>query len=118
MYIDELIVVFEKALSDFPELNNSEVIHLLKEGLEAKNYDLQDEGLIEAILREDKDDLVESFVESFEKQLQVLDENISRAELLNREDIKKEAINIFITSLEHLINYYYNNVIGKHFSST
>jgi hypothetical protein len=118
MYIDELLLAFEKAVSDFPELNNREVTDLLREDLIAKKYDLQDEGLIEAVLREDEKDLIESFVESFEKNLSLLNEDISMSELLKRDDIKKEAISIYIASLEHLINYYYNNVIGKHFSST
>ena len=108
MYIDELITVFEQAVSDNPELNNNEVYNALRNALVAKKYDLQDEGLIEAILREDKKELIDS-----------LQEGLSNAGLdLNNEDIKKEAINIFIASLEHLIDYYYNNVIGKHFSST
>ncbi len=105
MYIDDLVEVFKNTVSDFPELNSSEMISSLRENLEAKKYDLQDEGLIEAILREDKDDLIEPLQQSLN-------------EANNSEDIKKEAINIFIASLEHLINYYYNNVIGKHFSSS
>ncbi len=104
MYIDDLVEVFESAVSDMPELNNNETITLLRQSIEAKNYDLQDEGLIEAILREDKHELVDSLMGELEK--------------IQSDDIKKEAINIFIASLEHLINYYYNNVIGKHFSST
>ena len=104
MYIDDLVEVFESAVSDVPELNNSETIALLRQSIEAKKYDLQDEGLIEAILREDKDELVDSLKQELDN--------------IETEDIKKEAINIFIASLEHLINYYYNNVIGKHFSST
>ncbi|MCZ6639594.1 MAG: hypothetical protein V3R67_01225 [Thermodesulfobacteriota bacterium] len=118
MYIDELILTFEKAVSNFPELNNGEVLDLLRASIVAKKYDLQDEGLIEAVLREDKKDLIESFEESFEKTLEDLDEDVAISELLKRDDIKKEAIKIFITSLEHLIDYYYNNIIGKHFSST
>ena len=104
MYIDELVEVFESAVSDMPELNDSEIIALLRKSIEAKKYDLQDQGLIEAILREDKDELVDSLKQGLAN--------------IESEDIKKEAINIFIASLEHLINYYYNNVIGKHFSST
>lgn len=108
MYIDELLEVFEKTVADYPELNSSDTINLLRQGIEAKKYDLQDQGLIEAILREDKKDLVEPLTDALgNKSLN-----------LSNEDIKKEAIKIFIASLEHLINYYYNNVIGKHFSST
>ena len=105
MYVDELITVFEQSVLEYPELNNREVIDALRESIVAKKYDLQDEGLIEAILREDKKELIESLQEGLRGNL-------------NSDDIKKEAINIFIASLEHLINYYYNNVIGKHFSSS
>lgn len=108
MYIDHLVEVFEKVVTDYPELNNNETIALLKQAIEAKKYDLQDEGLIEAILREDKKDLAVPLQEALENKSLNLD----------NEDIKKEAIKIFIASLEHLINYYYNNVIGKHFSSS
>ncbi|MEM7009297.1 MAG: hypothetical protein AAF462_09220 [Thermodesulfobacteriota bacterium] len=104
MYIDELIEVFKSAVSDHPELDCEEVISSLTKGLEDKKYDLQDQGLIEAILREDKHELADSLKEGLQN--------------LESGDKKKEAVNIFIASLEHLINYYYNNVIGKHFSST
>ena len=108
MYIDDLVIVFENTVSDIPMLNDVETLNMLRDSLEAKKYDLQDEGLIEAILREDKQELVDSMKQGFE------DGNID----LKSDDIKKEAINFFIASLEHLIDYYYNNVIGKHFSST
>lgn len=108
MYIDDLVQVFETTVADVPKLNDSETLHMLRENLESKKYDLQDEGLIEAILREDKQELIESMQQGFE------DGNIN----LESDDIKKEAINFFIASLEHLIDYYYNNVVGKHFSST
>ena len=108
MYIDHLLEVFKSVVSKYSKLNDDNILEILKEEIEAKKYDLQDQGLIEAILREDKKDLVEP-LEDF------LNDNNSE---LNNQDIKKEAIKIFIASLEHLINYYYNNVIGKHFSSS
>lgn len=108
MYIEDLIEVFKEVVLEHPEFNNDNVLGLLKTDIEAKKYDLQDQGLIEAILREDKKDLVEPLVEWLK------DKSLD----LSSEDIKKEAIKIFIASLEHLINYYYNNVIGKHFSSS
>jgi len=117
MYIDELLLVFEKAVSDFPELNNQEAMDLLRAGIVAKKYDLQDEGLIEALLREDKKELVESLEQGLHQMVLKL-EGEQRTTYLETDEAKKEAINIFIASLEHLINYYYNNVIGKHFSST
>ena len=108
MYIDDLLEVFQSTVSDISNLDDGDTLEMLRETIKAKKYDLQDEGLIEAILREDKKELVDSFKEGIENG------SID----LESEDIKKEAINFFIASLEHLIDYYYNNVIGKHFSST
>jgi len=108
MYIDDLIDVFEKVVSESPELKADDVLDFLRKGIEAKKYDLQDQGLIEAILREDEKDLIEPLQEWLK----------DKSSDLSGDDIKKEATNIFIASLEHLINYYYNNVIGKHFSSS
>lgn len=108
MYVDELVEVFEKAVSSIPQLSGGDVLISLKASIEEKKYDLQDQGLIEAILREDRHELVQSLMEGLEEV------DFSK----NGDEIKKEAIEIFIASLEHLINYYYNNVIGKHFSST
>jgi hypothetical protein len=117
MYIDDLIAVFEQSVPNYSKLNTSEVLDSLRDSIEAKKYDLQDQGLIEAILREDKKDLVEDLVDTLEERTSKL-EGDQLDKFLNSEDIKKEAIKIFIASLEHLINYYYNNVIGKHFSSS
>ena len=108
MYIDELVKVFESTVSEIPALSDSETLSMLNDRLVAKKYDLQDQGLIEAILREDKKELIDSLKQAFEDGTLNVDS----------EDIKKEAINFFIASLEHLIDYYYNNVVGKHFSST
>jgi len=117
MYIDELLVVFEEAGTNYPELNQGDVLDSLRKGIEAKRYDLQDQGLIEAILREEKKELVDSLQEHLKDITSKL-EGDELDEFHHSDDIKKEAINIFIASLEHLINYYYNNVIGKHFSSS
>ena len=39
-------------------------------------------------------------------------------EYLRTEEAKKEAIYVYIASLETLINLYYNGLIGRHFSAT
>ena len=117
MYIDDLIAVFEEIVANYTGLNNAEVLHSLRKSIESKKYDVQDEGLIEAILREDKEDLAEPLVESLQERTSKL-EGQELDNFLSSDDIKKEAINIYIASLEHLINYYYNNIIGKHFSSS
>ena len=117
MYIDELVSTFEAAVSDYTELDNQETFALLRASIAAKKYDLQDEGLIEAVLREDKKELVESLEQGLHQMVLNLEVE-ERATYLKTDEAKKKAINIYIASLEHLINFYYNNVIGKHFSST
>ena len=59
MYIDDLVIVFEKAAANYTELKKSDVLDSLRKSIESKKYDLQDQGLIEAILREDEKELVE-----------------------------------------------------------
>jgi len=117
-YIEELIVVFEGSVSNYPELGGSQVRDELRLSIEAKKYDLQDQGLIEAILKDDREDLSAGLIETLDHILSNLEEGASKADYLASEEAKKEAINTYITSLEHLINLYYNNIIGKQFSST
>ena len=115
MYIDDLLKVFDKASGRYHELRTREVKDALKKALEAQKYDLQDEGLIEAIIKDEEDELVDSFQQTLEIQLGGNDE-VSKY-LSSKEGID-EAVSIFVKSLEHLMNYYYNSLIGKHFSSS
>ena len=73
MYIDDLIAVFEQSVPNYSKLNTSEVLDSLRNSIEAKKYDLQDQGLIEAILREDKQDLVEDLVDTLEERTSKLE---------------------------------------------
>jgi len=70
MDIDELLIAFEKILSNYPELPVIETRELLKQHLsKRKDFDVQDEAIIEALLR-DKDKLLEkSFIESVENYI-------------------------------------------------
>lgn len=115
MFIDDLLIVFDKASGRYHELRSPQVKEALRKALESKKYDLQDEGLIEAIVKDEEDELVDSFQQTLEIQLGGNDE-VSKY-LLSKEGID-EAVDIFIKSLEHLINLYYNSLIGKHFSSS
>ena len=117
-YIDELVQVFESSLEGFLGLGAPALSDGLKTALLARKYDLQDEGFIEVILRDDQKDLKESFVGAMNGLLGRLASDTERKEFLKSDQVKKEAIRIFIASLEHMINYYHTSMIGRHFSST
>jgi len=113
MYIDELIELFSNAAGRFPMLGTDGAGDELRRALEGRKYDLQDEALIEAILKQDRRDFIDSFTEAFASHL-----DGTGSEDTDGEDALKDAIRIYIASLEHMINYYHTSLIGKHFSST
>ncbi len=117
-YIDELVQVFEGALEEIPGLGAPALSDKLRAEIISRKYDLQDEGFIEAILKQDKKDLAGSFTDAMKDIIAKLPSDGEREEFLKSDEIKKEAIRIFIASLEHMINYYHTSMIGKHFSST
>ncbi len=107
-YIEDLIKLFEEFILESSLKPIDGLSSLLRTTLEAKKYDLQDVSLIEVIVRDDSKTLKESYLETIENKIQDI----------NGEDVKKEVIDIYITSLEYLVDYYYNNLISKHFSHT
>jgi hypothetical protein len=109
MYVEELIQLFDTAAAGFPALQSERAREELRRAIDGRKYDLQDEALIEAIVRQDSRDLVESFTEAY---------GSLSGGLQDGDEAVKEAIRIYIASLEHLINYYHTSLIGKHFSST
>ncbi|MCA9810395.1 MAG: hypothetical protein KC473_08655 [Candidatus Dadabacteria bacterium] len=117
-YIDELVQVFEGTIEEIPGLGSPTLPDELRTEIIARKYDLQDEGFIEAILKQDRKDLAESFADAMKGIIAKLPSDNEREEFLKNDEIKKEAIRIFIASLEHMINYYHTSMIGKHFSST
>jgi len=117
-YVDELVQVFEGALEGIPGLGSPALSGELRAEIVSRKYDLQDEGFIEAILKQDGKDLAGSFTDAIKGIIAKLPSDAEREEFLKSDEIKKEAIRIFIASLEHMINYYHTSMIGKHFSST
>ena len=118
MYLEELVSLFESASERFPQLKNERVTEALRLAIRGKKYDLQDKALIEAILRDDSEELTDSFLSALQKISENLAEDENISDYLSSEEGTREAVNIYIASLEHLINFYYNNLVGKHFSST
>ena len=116
MYIDNLAISFEKVLSNFPKIQIEDLKQHLKESIKKKKYDLQDQGIIEAILEEKEKTFDESFYENLEDHLKNLDSNIDRRKYLRSEECKNIIIEIFMSDLEQFIDYYYNALINKHFT--
>ncbi|MGI9553577.1 MAG: hypothetical protein ACR2NC_01525 [Thermodesulfobacteriota bacterium] len=116
MYIDDLIKVFESTLKEnCHEPVNSELISNLSMAINAKKFDVQDQALIETVLREDKDSFTEEFSNTLKARLD-LEENLPG--FINSEEGQAEIINLYIKSIEYIIDFYYNNIISKQFSST
>lgn len=118
MFIDELIDLFGTAAAGFPALRTERVTEELRRAIEGRKYDLQDVALIEAILKQDSRDVVESFTEAYGQVLKGFENESGNTEYPDGVGPETEAIRIYIASLEHLINYYHTSLIGKHFSST
>lgn len=114
--MEELLRVFEEiARENFPELDLEKFLPALRAEIEKKKYDLQDEALLETALRDDRSTFKDSFLEMLEER--AAREDSGKAFFLSDEG-RDEAISILITNAEHTIDYYYNTIIGKHFSAS
>lgn len=114
--MEELLCVFgEIARENFPELDLEKFSLALREEIKKKKYDLQDETLLETALRDERDTFKDSFLEMLGEK--AAREGSGKAFILSERG-RREAISILITNTEHTIDYYYNTVIGKHFSAS
>ena len=114
--MEELLRVFEEiARENFPEFDLEKFSAALHEEIKKKKYDLQDEALLETALRDDRDAFKNSFLEMLEEK--AARENGGKAFILSQRG-RDEAISILIANTEHTIDYYYNTIIGKHFSAS
>ena len=114
--MEELLRVFEEiARENFPELDLEKFLPALREEIKKKKYDLQDEALLETALRDDRDTFKDSFLDMLEER--VAREQSGKAFILSDKG-RDEAISTLIANAEHTIDYYYNTIIGKHFSAS
>ena len=114
--MEELLRVFEEiARENFPELDLEKFSQALREEIKKKKYDLQDESLLEIALRDDRNSFKDSFLEMLEER--AAREDSGKAFFLSDKG-RNEAISILIANAEHTIDYYYNSIIGKHFSAS
>jgi hypothetical protein len=113
MDIDELLIAFEKILSNYPELPVIETRELLKQHLsKRKDFDTQDEAIIEALLR-DKDKLLEkSFIESVENYIKDIGLENDRSDFLRSKEGQYKVVEIFLSVLEKLVDYYYQVLLN------
>lgn len=113
MNIDNLLNAFEKMLCKYPDWPVREIKEMLRQSL--PKFDIQDEAMIEAVLR-DKDNILDkSFTESIENYLEnsVLESN--RRNFLRSEEGQKRVVEIFISALQNLIDYFYHIIITRQF---
>ena len=114
--MEELLCVFEEIVREnFPELDLEKFSQALREEIKKKKYDLQDESLLEIALRDDRNSFKDSFLEMLEER--AAREDSGKAFFLSDKG-RSEAISILIANVEHTIDYYYNTIIGKHFSAS
>ncbi len=114
MYIDELLIIFNSSLNKFPRIGITETHIDLKEKLVNKNYDIQDQAIIEAIIRDDR----QTLEEGFEEVLEIISNKIEISNDIEDTLLNNEITDSIIKSLEYTIDFYYNTMVSKHFSST
>ncbi len=110
MCASNLSEIFKSCLSEFPGDKPESVFADFETAVKNKKYDIQDKTIIEAVLRDEDGSIRQSFTENFGKYLEQKEAGKWDAEQ------SAKAVEVFLASLETLINYYYNNVIAGQFS--
>jgi hypothetical protein len=103
-------------LSDYPELQVEEVKAGLRENLlKRKDFDVQDEAIIEALFN-DRDKLLEkSFIKGIEDYMRNTGLENNRSNFLKSKEGQNKAVEIFLSVLEKLVDYYYQVLLNKQF---
>ena len=118
MNTDALLDAFENALRAYPDLPVGNMRHLLKQSLERKKYDAQDEAIIEAILSDREKHLEGSYKEVLDNYLSKEEPETHPVNFLKSEEGQNKAVELFVSTLEHLIDYFYNVLIAKHLAGS
>lgn len=117
MFVNQLTQIIIQSLPEDISCLNYDIATMLRSVIENKKYDIQDLALIEAIINDPEKQLHHSLTEDYEA---INDKIIKEHTSLNNieEDIlKQEILEVFISNLEYYIDFFYNNLINKHFSS-
>ncbi len=114
MNIDGLASAFAKMLSNYPELPVEQAKTGLRENLlKRKDFDVQDEAIIEALFN-DKDKLLEkSFIESVENYIKNTGLENNRSDFLRSKEGQNMVVEIFLSVLEKLVDYYYQVLLNR-----
>ena len=116
MYKNDLAVVFENTLARYSVASVDDLKEHLMKAVDEKKYDLQDQGIIEAILEDPEKILETSFSENLQLYFEDLESEHDLAHYVRSDNAKNQIVEIFISDLDQLINYFYNGLINKHFS--
>lgn len=115
MLTSDIQTVFKSCLSEFPGNKPDSLFMDFENAITDRKYDVQDQALIEAVLKDDRESLAESFSAALQLRLE---KETKTLEFISSKEGKQEIIDLFLKSLEHTIDLYYNSVISKQFSST
>ncbi len=116
IYTEELINIFETSLKEnYKGSVTKELISRLLAAITNRKYDAQDQALIEIALNNDRENFAESVSENLKL---ILDKKADASVFIRSEEGQQEIIDLFLKSLEHTIDFYYNSIISKQFSST
>jgi hypothetical protein len=116
MYKENLTIIFENTLTKCADIKVDDLKEHLIHTIDGKKYDLQDQGIIEAILEDGEKTFENSFSENLELYINDLDSKHELGNYLRSDEAKNEIVEMFISDLEQLINYFYNMLINKHFT--
>ncbi len=117
MHTKRLYKIYSSSLSEISDLNSIVTESYLTQTIVSKKYDIQDQALIEAIINDKEKQLEQSLREDYEKFLKDLTKKNGSATSTDPLILKEKLLSIFITNLEYYIDYFYNSLINKHFSS-
>jgi len=117
MYISQLTDILENILVIYENLYNLEIKDHLSNAIKNKKYDMQDQALIEAIINDEEKQLVKSLEGSYLEMVNKFNEKYGSVSNTDPQIICDEVISVFITNLEYYIDYFYNSLLNKHFTS-
>ncbi|MEM4658834.1 MAG: hypothetical protein QXX77_10490 [Candidatus Methanosuratincola sp.] len=111
MIVDDIIDSIRRYLEDYPYIPCEKVESLLKEELRKKKYDVQDEALIEKILKDEESKFGQDFKRAIEEYL-------ASSTNPHTDDVASIVARTFLSCLEKTVDLYYNVLISRHFAES
>ena len=88
----------------------------LFERVALQKYDLQDQAFVEKILEDEEKTFIENFTGSFLDLAKAAGKGAELESFLSSTEGEESFIDMFIKNIDHLLNYFYNVLIGAHLS--